>query len=121
MKAIEPRVDKRLTDIYESSKRINGLLRDICQEEFIAEANLDMQDIVVGRLSIIGEAAAALLKKCPDFCESHSEIPLRQARGMRNVLVHEYDQVDWMAAWIAAKEEIPQLIEAIEPLLDSKS
>jgi uncharacterized protein with HEPN domain len=77
-----------------------------------------MQDIVARRLSIIGEAAAALLKKSPDFCENHSEIPLRQARGMINVLMHEYDRVDWMAVWIAANEGVPQLIEAIGPLLD---
>ena len=39
---------------------------------------------------------------------------------MRNVLMHEYDRVDWMAVWIAAKEGIPQLLETIEPVLGSK-
>ena len=78
---------------------------------------MDMQDIVARRLIVIGEASAALLKKHTEFCEQHPKIPLRQARGMRNVLVHEYDDVDWEAVWDTVQEGIPQLVVSIAPFL----
>jgi uncharacterized protein with HEPN domain len=48
---------------------------------FISANGMDMQDIVARRLTIIGEAAAALLKKHADFCEQYPEIPCDKRVG----------------------------------------
>lgn len=120
MSNLDPRVRKLLSDIHTSAKRIRDRLQKETQEGFTSAGGMDMQDIVARRLTIIGEAAAALLKKHAEFCEQHPEIPLRQARGMRNVLVHEYDGVDWEAVWDTVQEGIPQLIDSIAPFLSEK-
>ncbi|MDL2291458.1 DUF86 domain-containing protein, partial [Desulfovibrio sp. OttesenSCG-928-F20] len=78
------RILKLLEDIHTSAIRIHNRLQDQTKETFTHEANSDLQDIVARRLTIIGEAAASLLRKHSQFCEEHPEIPLRQARGMRN-------------------------------------
>jgi uncharacterized protein with HEPN domain len=48
------------------------------------------QDAVIRRIQIIGEAVRhlshELLSTMPDF-------PAKEARGMRNILVHDYDGV----------------------------
>jgi len=117
---LDPRAIKLLDDIYTSAKRAVSHLQGTILEDFTGEAGIDVQDIVARRLTIIGEAAAALLKKHSEFCALHPEIPLRPARGMRNILVHEYDGVDWEAVWNTVQYTLPHLIEAIEPFLPKK-
>jgi uncharacterized protein with HEPN domain len=120
MSGVDPHVQKLLEDIYTSAKRIADRLQNETQQGFLSAGSMDLQDIVARRLTIIGEASAALLRKYPEFCEQHQAIPLRQARGMRNFLVHDYDGVDWGTVWIAVQEGLPQLIESIAPFLSEK-
>ena len=120
MSNLEPRVRKLLSDIHTSAKRILDRLQKETLEGFASADGMDAQDIVARRLTIIGEASAVLLKKHAEFCEQHPEIPLRYARGMRNVIVHEYDGVDWEAVWDTVQEGIPQLVDSIAPFLAQK-
>ncbi len=69
------------------------------------------------RLTIIGEASAALLKKYPGFCMQNPTIPLRQAKGMRNALVHDYNGIGWELVWETAREDLPKLMNSIAPFL----
>ncbi len=117
MSALDPHVQKLLEDIYTSANRILDRLCNETRESFLGPAGTDVQDIVARRLTIIGEAAAALLKKHPTFCEQNQGIPLRQARGMRNFLVHDYDDVHWELVWDTAQKELPKLIRSITPFL----
>ena len=36
---------------------------------------------------------------------------------MRNLMIHEYDGVDLPIVWDTVQEHLPNLIEAIEPLV----
>jgi len=47
----------------------------------------------------------------------HPEIPWRSIIGMRNQLVHKYDDVDLDVVWRVVQHEIPELIALIEPLV----
>ena len=108
---------KLLGDIHASADRIRVVIESETLESFLNPDSMNIQDAVARRFTIIGEASAALLRKYPGFCERHPEIPLRQARGMRNVLVHDYDGVDWEWVWNTSEKSIPQLIKAIAPFL----
>jgi uncharacterized protein with HEPN domain len=120
MNNLDPRVRKLLEDINTSAKRIVDRLQNETRDGFLSAGGMDAQDIVARRLSILGEASAALLKKHPEFCEQNPVIPLRQARGMRNALVHDYDGIKWDIVWDTAHEELPRLIDAIAPFLAQK-
>ena len=117
----KPEIDihilKRLNDILSSAKRILLAIQNETAESFVNSSSMDVQDIVARRFTIIGEASAALLKKHPEFCKEHPEIPLHQARGMRNLLVHDYDGVDWEWVWDTCPKNIPTLIGTIKPFL----
>lgn len=68
--------------------------------------NMAMQDAIIRRLEIIGEA----VKNIPStFRTRHSEIPWKQMSGMRDVLVHEYFDVDLSLTWTVVKRELPSL------------
>ena len=37
--------------------------------------------------------------------------------GMRNILIHEYDDVDLSVVWDTVQNDLPTLIKVIEPLV----
>jgi len=65
-------------------------------------------------VEIIGEAADRVPKS---FQENHPEIERAQIIGMRNRLIHGYDEVDFDILWGVVKKDIPQLIKQLEELL----
>jgi len=73
-----------------------------------------MQDAIMRRIQIIGEAARKVSK---EFKGEHPEIPWHEIAGMRNRLVHEYFKVITEKVWEAVQRDIPDLIIALEPLV----
>lgn len=72
------------------------------------------QDAVIRNITIIGEAAKRLSE---EFRSQHSEIPWKSIAGMRDQLIHAYDQVDLEKVWQVATQEAPSLRRYLEPLL----
>lgn len=72
------------------------------------------QYAIVHSIQIIGEAARRVSE---EYREMHPEIPWRSIIGMRNQLVHKYDDVDLDVVWRVVQHEIPELIALIEPLV----
>ena len=94
-----------LAQMARAASKIVQRTRDVTYEQFAAD---DMrQDSVIRQLEIIGEAAGRLT---PGFREGHPEIlPWRTMKAMRNLLIHQYDDVDLMSVWVVAREDIPRL------------
>lgn len=65
------------------------------------------------RITIIGEATKRLSK---DFREQHPTIPWKEIAGMRDVITHDYNEVDLDEVWTIINENPPQLLAYIEPL-----
>ena len=51
----------------------------------------DKQDLVVHFLEIIGEATAHLSE---NFRKEHKNIPWREMKNLRNLLIHQYFRID---------------------------
>ena len=117
MKDLDPRIIELLDDIYTSARLNIDRLQGETLESFSSNTNVDLKDAIAYRFSIIGEASSVLLKKYPEFCEQHPEIPLIQARGMKNMLVHEYNKVLWGVVWDTVQEDLPQILDAIAPFV----
>ena len=75
------------------------------------------QDAIVRNIEIIGEATRQIQQMAPDYFAQHPEIPWKQMRAMRNVVIHEYFFVDWQIIWDAVKIDFPPLRGQIELLL----
>lgn len=118
MSIMDSGIFKLLDDIRISSERILAILESQTKESFLdADASWTAQDIIARRLSIIGEAAASLSRKYPDFCEKHPEIPFRMIIGMRNILIHDYGAIDWMLVWDTIQQDIPPLLTHVSSLI----
>ena len=90
--------------ILNSINRILDYIAGKDRESF--EDNLVTQDAVVRQLEIIGEATKRVSK---DFRSNHPDIPWSDMAGMRDVLIHDYIDVDFGVVWKTASEDIPRL------------
>ncbi len=78
----------------------------------------DMRRAAVERnLEIIGEAARRV---SDGFKREHPEIPWQQIVSHRNVLIHEYGDIDYVKIWKVVSIGVPRLIEQIRPLIPHK-
>jgi uncharacterized protein with HEPN domain len=87
----------------------------IAMTEGLDRAALDedrkLELALVRLLEIIGEAATKLTDECR---ASIPEIDWRAIRGMRNRIVHNYDNVDLDVVWAIIRFDLPGLIDAVD-------
>ena len=79
----------RLRDILEAARLIARYVSDTTEAAF--RADRQKQDAVIRRIEIIGEAAAHLSEATR---QAVTELPFRKMRGMRNIVAHDYANVD---------------------------
>jgi uncharacterized protein with HEPN domain len=101
-----------LWDMLEAAKKVARFTKGVRRAEYLADAM--MQDAVERNLGVIGEAARRLSQ---GFKEAHPEIPWRKIVALRNVLVHEYDEVDQGEIWGLVTRHVPALIEQLTALI----
>ncbi len=105
-----------LMDILECIGKIEEYLQDVTEETFREETWI--QDAVMRRLEIIGEAA----KNVPeDFMQKHPGLPWREMARTRDKLIHAYFGVNPERVWIIAKEDLPGLKKKIEAILKAET
>ena len=74
-------------------------------------ANQEKQDAVLRRFEIVGEAASRLT---PETQARFPTLPFRSMRGMRNIIAHDYGEVDLEQVWKTAMDDLPGLVEILE-------
>lgn len=101
-----------LLDILNSSVQAVKYLENQTLEDF--QQDTLRQDAVIRRIEIIGEAAGKISQ---ELITSHPELPWREMKLMRNVLIHEYADVDTAEVWRTVKNDLPPLIEKLTGLI----
>jgi uncharacterized protein with HEPN domain len=73
---------------------------------------------LVRAVELIGEAASKISK---DFQQRFKEIPWRQIVGIRNRLIHGYDQINSDILWETVTVALPPFIQVLERIIASES
>lgn len=84
------------------------------KQEYHFIESVDLQDKVIRRIEIIGEAARSV--PAP-FRNKYPDIPWKQIVGMRDKLTHEYFGVDLVLTWRVVERDIPELKKRLVAIL----
>lgn len=98
--------------ILNSINQIEEYTEGISESLFLRETKV--QDAVLRRLEIIGEAAGNL---SDDFKKENNKIAWNKAVAVRNILIHQYFEVDMKIIWDTINIDIPKLKQELEKLL----
>jgi len=93
-----------LADILDAIQKIEEYTKERSEEDFCN--NTQMQDAVLRRLEIIGEAVKHIPRKIRN---EYPEVPWKQIAGMRDILTHEYFGVNLRRAFKVVKNNISDL------------
>jgi uncharacterized protein with HEPN domain len=101
-----------LLDILRAARLSIEFLGGTDKPRFLKDAKT--QSAVLHQLLLVGEAVKRLSE---EFRSQYSDVPWTKIAGMRNVLIHQYDDVDLEEVWRTLERDIPALIVRLEAMV----
>jgi uncharacterized protein with HEPN domain len=94
--------------------------QDLCRESTPADLVADWKtSLALQRaMEIIGETVKRLP---PELCTAYPAVPWRLIAGMRDRLIHGYEDVDYEILWNAVHQDLPNLLETVERMIRDSS
>jgi uncharacterized protein with HEPN domain len=93
-----------LSDMLLCMDRIDKYIEDVDFDDFCE--NEMLMDAVLRNLEIIGEAAKHIPE---DIRKNVAEVPWREIVGLRNIIVHNYSNIDIHTIWETIQTDLPEL------------
>lgn len=113
---MDERIEKWLYDIHFSIEEINSYFPSDEKNFLDYRLNIMRKRAVERHLEIIGEALNRIIKNDPSF-----EVKVTKARsiiGLRNQIIHSYDNISDENIWSILINHLPKLKLDIRKLLD---
>ena len=107
-----PRDQASLLDLLHAARLATEFVTGLSKSLFLSD--IKTQSAVLHQLLVMGEATKRLSR---ELREAHSRIPWSLVAGMRDRLVHGYDEVDLDEVWSTVERDVPELIEMLRPLV----
>jgi len=105
----------RLQHMLDHAREAVSLIEGKKREDLDRERKLELA--LVRLVEVVGEAAARVSL---DLQAKYPSIPWQQIVGMRNRLIHGYDQVDLNILWDTIEFDLPPLIAELEKIIESE-
>lgn len=102
----------RLNHIIEAIEYIEEFTKRVNKKRFFED--YEKQSAVIRQFEIIGEAANNL---SDDFVEKYSKTKWHEVISMRNIMIHDYFEINVDVVWDTIKKDLPKLKEKIEKIL----
>ncbi|MBP0027687.1 DUF86 domain-containing protein [Roseofilum sp. Guam] len=102
-----------LIDILTATEQILRYVQDTTQEDF--EQDDQKQAAILYRIIIIGEATKRL---STEFRQQYPIIPWREMAGLRDVVIHNYDDLDFEILWNVIQVNLPEILPELQLALN---
>lgn len=109
------RDNQTLLDLARSARLIIEFQQGI--DKTALANDIKTQSAILYHFLILGEAVKRLSL---EFRTRHAEIPWSSIAGMRDKLIHNYDEVNLDRVWETAQADVPNFLAMIEPLLPAE-
>ncbi|MEO0758548.1 MAG: HepT-like ribonuclease domain-containing protein [Cyanobacteria bacterium J06648_16] len=106
------RNDAALLDMVKAMQRIRRFLDGRSFDDLIEDELF--QSAVERQLEVLGEAANRVTG---EFQVAHNAIDWANVIGLRNVIIHQYDDIDYALLWEILTERVPLLLAQVQPLV----
>lgn len=115
----ELRIKDRLEEILESIELIQEWSKGMTElhDFMISPGRVMAFNACVMRVQVIGEHVGRLMKEDSKPLDKYTEIPWHAIYGMRNIISHEYANIDETVVISVIKEDLPKLKDVVEELL----
>lgn len=109
------RDDAYFADILDACRSIQRFTECMSFSDYVEDYE---KQLVCERLfEIIGEAAKRI---SPEVKDSEASLPWKKMIGMRNVVIHQYDQIDLELVWKIIQQDVPDVALKVERLLETR-
>ncbi len=102
----------RLRHMLDHAREVLAMVDGRSRSDLDTDRQLNLA--LVRLLEIVGEAANRV---SPDTRAHHTAIPWQDIIGLRNRLIHGYDQVDFEILWLIIRQDLVSLCEELERIV----
>lgn len=103
-------------DIRDAARLVIDYVSGKTYQDFLAD--VQCQDAVIRRIALIGEAARRISEETHQL---YPQFPWREMIGMRNLVIHEYDEIDLAIIWDSANKSLRELLILLDPVIIEES
>lgn len=108
------RDEQVLTDIVLAVQQVLRYVEPLDRDRLAQDD--EKQAAILYRIIVIGEATKRL---SIEFRSQHLDIPWRQMAGLRDVVIHDYDELDLDILWNVVQINLPDLEPKLKSILDN--
>lgn len=103
-----------LLDVRDAARFVVTVVANTSEEAFFSDRL--RRDAIERNLITIGEAINRLRRRDPATAARISNV--EEIIGMRNVLIHQYHEIDNAVVWRAVQVNVPVLLDEVERLVE---
>lgn len=104
-----------LQDILNASKLCIDFTKGFTFDSF--ESDEKTTSAVLHQISIIGEATKRLSN---ELRSKESQVPWKKMAGMRDILIHVYESIDYKQVWEVIQKDLPDLLKDISEIIKNR-
>lgn len=121
---LKEEIQDKFLQISESISIIEERCKNIqhVDDFLLSPWGMTILDACIMRIQVIGETIKAIDDKTQkDFLKNYPQIPWTKVIGLRNIISHEYANIDYEIIWVVIQKHLPPLKETVAQIINDLS